>query len=165
MVDGIDINQEDAEKALLPDDLNSLAVGSYIVPNPNRRKYYPVYVLLIVAITYIASLLLPFIDFTVSLIILVLVALMLFVINNEFLISQDEVIEKILNFIDHPIGYYSIALTFLFNLKNILTPVWTTIIYSHESPPKLKTIIEINAYSGEILGDTDTESINAWKNI
>ena len=130
MVDGIDINQEDAEKALLPDDLNSLAVGSYIVPNPNRRKYYPVYVLLIVAITYIASLLLPFIDFTVSLIILVLVALMLFVINNKFLISQDEVIEKILNFIDHPIGYYSIALTFLFNLKNILTPVWTTIIYS-----------------------------------
>jgi hypothetical protein len=161
MVDGIDINQEDAEKALLPGDLNSLAVGSYIVPNPNRRKYYPVYVLLIVAITYIASLLLPFIDFTVSLIILVLVALMLFVINNKFLISQDEVIEKILNFIDHPIGYYSIALTFLFNLKNILTPVWTTIIYSHESPPKLKTIIEINAYSGEVLGDPYTESINA----
>jgi hypothetical protein len=161
MVDGIDINQEDAEKALLPDDLNSLAVGSYIVPNPNRRKYYPVYVLLIVAITYIASLLLPFIDFTVSLIILVLVALMLFVINNKFLISQNEVIEKILNFIDHPIGYYSIALTFLFNLKNILTPVWTTIIYSHESPPKLKTIIEINAYSGEVLGDPYTESINA----
>ena len=161
MVDGIDINQEDAEKALLPDDLNSLAVGSYIVPNPNRRKYYPVYVLLIVAITYIASLLLPFIDFKVSLIILVLVALMLFVINNKFLISQDEVIEKILNFIDHPIGYYSIALTFLFNLKNILTPVWTTIIYSHESPPKLKTIIEINAYSGEVLGDPYTESINA----
>ena len=161
MVDGIDINQEDAEKALLPDDLNSLAVGSYIVPNPNRRKYYPVYVLLIVAITYIASLLLPFIDFTVSLIILVLVALMLFVLNNKFLISQDEVIEKILNFIDHPIGYYSIALTFLFNLKNILTPVWTTIIYSHESPPKLKTIIEINAYSGEVLGDPYTESINA----
>ena len=161
MVDGIDINQEDAEKALLPDDLNSLAVGSYIVPNPNRRKYYPVYVLLIVALTYIASLLLPFIDFTVSLIILVLVALMLFVINNKFLINQDEVIEKILNYIDHPIGYYSIALTFLFNLKNILTPVWTTIIYSHESPPKLKTIIEINAYTGELLSDPYTESINA----
>ena len=161
MVDGIDINQDDADKALLPDDLNSLAVGSYIVPNPNRRKYYPVYVLLIVAVTYIASLLLPFIDFTVSLIILVLVALMLFVINNKFLINQDEVIEKILNFIDHPIGYYSIALTFLFNLKNILTPVWTTIIYSHESPPKLKTIIEINAYTGELLSDPYTESINA----
>ena len=161
MVDGIDINQDDAEKVLLPDDLNSLAVGSYIVPNPNRRKYYPIYVLLIIAITYISSLLLPFIDFTVSLIILLVVALMLFVINNKFLINQDEVIEKILNFIDHPIGYYSIALTFLFNIKNILTPVWTTIIYSHESPPKLKTIIEINEYSGELLSDPYTESINA----
>ena len=161
MVDGIDINQDDAEKALLPDDLNSLAVGSYIVPNPNRRKYYPVYVLLIVAITYIASLLLPFIDFTVSLVILVVVALMLFVINNKFLITQDEVIEKILNFIDHPIGYYSIALTFLFKLKNILTPVWTVIVYSHENPPQYKTIVEINALSGKIVTDPYPENINA----
>ena len=161
MVDGIDINQDDAQKALLPDDLNALAVGSYIVPNPNRRKYYPIYVVLVVAFTYIATLLLPFIDFTVSLIILVTVALMLFIVNNKFLINQNEVIEKILNYIDHPIGYYSIALTFLFNLKNILTPVWTTIIYSHESPPKFKTIIEINAYSGQLLSDPYTESINA----
>ena len=161
MVDGIDINQDDAEKAFLPDDLNSLAVGSYIVPNPNKRNYYPIYVLLIVAFTYISSLLLPFIDFTGSLIILVIVALMLFVINNNFLINQEEVIEKILKYIDHSIVYYSIALTFLFNFKNILTPVWTTIIYSHESPPKLKTIIEINAYSGEVLSDPYTESINA----
>jgi hypothetical protein len=161
MVDGIDIDQGDAERALLPDDLNSLAVGSYIVPNPNRRKYYPVYVLLIMALTYISSLLLPFIDFNLSLIILLIVASMLFVINNKFLITQDEVIEKVLKFIEHSIGYYSIALTFLFNIKNILTPVWTVIVYSHESPPKFKTIIEFNAYSGTVLGKPYTETINA----
>ena len=68
MVDGIDINQDDAEKALLPDDLNSLAVGSYIVPNPNKRKYYPLYVLSIVAFTYLASIFLTFINFNISLI-------------------------------------------------------------------------------------------------
>jgi|SRR6056300_443143 hypothetical protein len=161
MVDGIDIDQGDAERALLPDDLNSLAVGSYIVPNPNRRKYYPVYVLLIMALTYISSLLLPFIDFNLSLIILLIVASMLFVINNKFLITQDEVIEKVLKYIEHSIGYYSIALTFLFNIKNILTPVWTVIVYSHESPPKFKTIIEFNAYSGTVLGKPYTETINA----
>ena len=55
MVDGIDINQDDAQKALLPDDLNSLAVGSYIVPNPNKRKYYPLYVLSIVVIVNIGA--------------------------------------------------------------------------------------------------------------
>ena len=40
MVDGIDISREDAEKQIVPDDLNSLAVGSYIIPNPNRRRTY-----------------------------------------------------------------------------------------------------------------------------
>lgn len=161
MVDGIDIDQGDAERALLPDDLNSLAVGSYIVPNPNRRKFYPVYVLFVMALTYISSLLLPFIDFNLSLIILLIVASMLFAINNKFLITQDEVIEKVLKYIEHSIGYYSIALTFLFNIKNILTPAWTVIVYSHESPPKFKTIIEFNAYSGTVLGEPYTETINA----
>ena len=41
MVDGININQEDADQEYLPDDLNSLAVGSYVVPNPSKRKVYP----------------------------------------------------------------------------------------------------------------------------
>lgn len=161
MVDGIEINQDAAENALLPDDLNSLAVGSYVVPNPNRRKYYPRYVLLIIAITYISSLLLPFINFNTSLIILVIVAFLLFLVNNKFQIYQEEVIERILKYIEHSIGYYSIALTFMFNFKNILTPVWTVIVYSHESPPLFKTIIEVNAYSGVLLDNPYTESLNA----
>ena len=44
MVDGIEIDKKDAEDSLLPEDLNSLAVGSYVVPNPSRRKYYPAYI-------------------------------------------------------------------------------------------------------------------------
>ena len=59
------------------------------------------------------------------------------------------------------IGYYSIALTFLFKLKNILTPVWTAIVYSHENPPQFKTIVEINALSGRIVTEPYTENINA----
>ena len=34
MVEGIEISQEDADKQIVPEDLNSLAVGSYIVPSP-----------------------------------------------------------------------------------------------------------------------------------
>ena len=34
MVDGIEIDKDVAEETLLPDDLNSLAVGSYVVPDP-----------------------------------------------------------------------------------------------------------------------------------
>ena len=39
MIDGIDISKDDAEKQVVPEDLNSLAVGSYIIPNPKRRKF------------------------------------------------------------------------------------------------------------------------------
>lgn len=161
MVDGIEINQDDAVNSLIPEDLNSLAVGSYIVPNPNKRKFYPVYVILILACTYVASLFLNFINFNLSIIILLAVSLLLLLVNNKFLIPQEEVIENILSHINHSIGYYSIALTFLFNFKNILTPVWTVIVYSHESPPNFKTIVEISAFSGNLLSEPYTESINA----
>ena len=53
MVDGIEIDKKDAEDSLLPDDLNSLAVGSYVVPNPSRRKYYPAYILLVLSLIHI----------------------------------------------------------------------------------------------------------------
>ena len=51
MVDGIEIDKKDAEDSLLPEDLNSLAVGSYVVPNPSRRKYYPAYILSVCAVS------------------------------------------------------------------------------------------------------------------
>jgi len=38
MVDGINISEKVAEKELLPEDLNSLAVGNYTVPVPIKRK-------------------------------------------------------------------------------------------------------------------------------
>ena len=141
MVDGIEIDKKDAEDSLLPEDLNSLAVGSYVVPNPSRRKYYPAFI--------------P------TFIILVVLAALLLFLNNKFKINQGEVISNVLPYIEHSIGYYSVALTFLFNLKNILTPVWTVIAYSHESPPKFKTIVEINAFSGDIVTEPYSENLNA----
>ena len=161
MVDGIEINQSDAEEALLPDDLNSLAVGSYTVPNPNRRKHYPMYVVLVIITTYIASQFIDYVSFIPTFIILTFIIVILFTVDNKFKIQQQEVIERITDKIDHSIGYYSIALTFLFSLKNILTPVWTVIVYSHENPPQFKTIVEINALTGKIVTEPYSENINA----
>ena len=151
MVDGIEIDKDIAEETLLPDDLNSLAVGSYVVPDPRKRSQYPYVVLGVVLLSFITSLIIDFVSFVPVIIILSIVALLLFLVNNKFKIQQQEVIERITNNIDHSIGYYSIALTFQFTFKNILTPVWTVIVYSHENPPLNKTIIEINAFSGNCL--------------
>jgi len=161
MVDGIEIDKDIAEETLLPDDLNSLAVGSYVVPDPRKRKQYPFVVLGVVLLSFITSLIIEFVSFVPVIVILSIIALLLFVVNNKFQIQQQEVIEKITNNIDHSIGYYSIALTFQFTFKNILTPVWTVIVYSHENPPINKTIIEINAFSGKVITEPYTENLNA----
>ena len=129
MVDGIEIDKKDAEDSLLPEDLNSLAVGSYVVPNPSRRKYYPAYILSVCALFIIASFFFTFINFLPTFIILVLLAVLLLFLNNKFKITQGDVISNVLPYIDQSIGYYSVALTFLFNLKNILTPVWLSLIH------------------------------------
>ena len=161
MVDGIEIDKDIAEETLLPDDLNSLAVGSYVVPDPRKRIQYPYVVLGVVLLSFITSLIIDFVSFVPVIIILSIVALLLFLVNNKFKIQQQEVIERITNNIDHSIGYYSIALTFQFTFKNILTPVWTVIVYSHENPPLNKTIIEINAFSGKVITEPYTENLNA----
>jgi hypothetical protein len=161
MVDGIEIDKDVAEETLLPDDLNSLAVGSYVVPDPRKRSQYPYFVFAVLVITYLTSLVIDFVTFTPTFIILLFVVILLFLIDNKFKIQQQEVIEKITDSIEHSIGYYSIALTFLFSIRNILTPVWTVIVYSHENPPQFKTIVEINALSGKIITEPYTENINA----
>ncbi len=161
MVDGIEIDKDIAEETLLPDDLNSLAVGSYVVPDPRKRSQYPYVVLGVVLLSFITSLIIDFVSFVPVIIILSIVALLLFLVNNKFKIQQQEVIERITNNIDHSIGYYSIALTFQFTFKNILKPVWTVIVYSHENPPLNKTIIEINAFSGKVITEPYTENLNA----
>ena len=161
MVDGIEIDKKVADETLLPDDLNSLAVGSYVVPDPRKRAQYPYFVISVLVITYITSQIITFVSFIPTFVILTFVILILFIVDNKFKIQQQEVIEKIKGSIEHSIGYYSIALTFLFKLKNVLTPVWTVIVYSHENPPQYKTIVEINALSGKIVTDPYTENINA----
>ncbi len=161
MVDGIDIDKGVAEEALLPDDLNSLAVGSYVVPNPRKRRQYPYVVSAVILLTLLTSLIIDFVSFLPVIIILSFIALLLFFVDNKFKIQQQEVIEKITDNIEHSIGYYSIALTFQFTIRKILTPVWTVIVYSHENPPVNKTIIEISAFSGKVITEPYTEKLNA----
>ena len=161
MVDGIEIDKDIAEETLLPDDLNSLAVGSYVVPDPTKRRQYPYVVLVVILLTLLTSSVVNFVSFIPVFIILSFIATLLFFVDNKFKIQQQEVIEKITDNIEHSIGYYSIALTFQFTIRQILTPVWTVIVYSHENPPLNKTIIEISAFSGKVITAPYTEKLNA----
>ena len=160
MADGININEEDVQKENVPDDLNSLAVGSYVIPNPLRRRRFAHLVLLSSIIALALNFTLKLGNLLPSSIILGITGIFIYAIDNKITLNQHEILEFLTDKINHSIGYYSIALTFQFKFKlRFLNPVWTVIVYDHRNPPTLKTIVEIDAYNLVIIGDIYTEEI------
>ena len=160
MAEGININEEDVQKENVPDDLNSLAVGSYVIPNPLRRRRFAHLVLLSSIIALTLNFTLEIGNLIPSSIILGITSIFLYSIDNKISLNQHEILEFLNDRITHSIGYYSIALTFEFKLKlRFLNPVWTVIVYDHKIPPSLKSILEIDAYNLVLIGDIYTEEI------
>ena len=160
MAEGININEEDVQKENVPDDLNSLAVGSYVIPNPHRRRRFAHLVLLSSLIALALNFFLEVGNLVPSSIILGLTSIFIYAIDNKITLNQHEILEFFTENINHSIGYYSIALTFQFKFKfRLLNPVWTVIVYDHKNPPSLKTILEIDAVNLVLIGDIYTEEI------
>jgi len=160
MKDGINIELDTAEKQMVPDDLNSLAVGSYNIPDPIiRSRYFYIFIFLAfisVLITNINS----WINLYPAAVLLILLSFFIKLIENKQIVEQKDIIEVINSYLPHSVGYYSIALTFNFNLSfKLLNPIWTVIIYDHNNPPKQKSIIEFDAYTKKIVSDIYTEDI------
>ena len=160
MAEGININEEDVQKENVPDDLNSLAVGSYVIPNPLRRRRFAHLVLLSSIIALALNFTLELGNLLPSSIILGITSIFIYAIDNKITLNQHEILEFLTDKINHSIGYYSIALTFQFKFKlRFLNPVWTVIVYDHRNPPTLKTIVEIDAFNLVLIGDIYTEEI------
>ena len=160
MKDGINIDNESAEKQMVPDDLNSLAVGSYRIPNPLVRNRYFYIFLFLSLLSFLLTTFNNWINLYPASFLLILFSIFIKFIENNNIIDQSEIIEYVSDQIPHSIGYYSIALTFDFNFNiRLLNPIWTVIIYDHNNPPKQKSIIEVDAYSKEIISDVYTEDV------
>ena len=160
MADGINIDEKDVQKENVPDDLNSLAVGSYVIPNPLRRRRFAHLVLLSSIIALALNFTLELGNLLPSSIILGITSIFIYAIDNKITLNQHEILEFLTDKINHSIGYYSIALTFQFKFQlRLLNPVWTVIVYDHKNPPSLKTILEIDALNLVLIGDIYTEEI------
>ena len=160
MAEGININEKDVQKENVPDDLNSLAVGSYVIPNPLRRRRFAHLVLLSSIIALALNFTLELGNLLPSSIILGITSIFIYAIDNKITLNQHEILEFLTDKINHSIGYYSIALTFQFKFKlKFLNPVWTVIVYDHRNPPTLNTIVEIDAFNLVLIGDIYTEEI------
>ena len=160
MKDGINIDLDAAEKQLVPDDLNSLAVGSYNIPNPIiRNRYFYIFMLLAI-ISVLITTMNSWINLYPAAILLFLISLFIKFIENKKIVKQKEIIEIVSKYLPHSIGYYSVALTFNFSLQfKLLSPIWTVIVYDHNNPPKQKSIIEFDALTEKIISDIYTEDV------
>ena len=160
MKDGINIDQDAVQDQLVPDDLNSLAVGSYEVPDPKIRNRYFFVFLALSLMSFIFSILKFWINLYPAAILLLGLAVFMKLIENNRVVTQNEVIEHIAIKIPHSIGYYSIALTFDFSFKlKFLKPIWTVIVYDHNNPPQKKSIVEFDSITKDIISDVYTEDI------
>ena len=153
---GIDISEADASKENLPEDLNSLAYGAYRLPDLSRRRLFAYIILFFCISSFTLSYFLQIRIFTYPGVIFLIIFVYIYSLNNQIKIDQSEVIETTAKYIDHSVGYYSVALTFngLF-----LHPVWTVIIYDHNIPPSCRSIIEINANTSELIGEVYKEML------
>ena len=75
MAEGININEEDVQKQNVPDDLNSLAVGSYVIPDPIRRRRFGHLVSFTAFLNLLLNYLIEWINFGSTSLILFLVAI------------------------------------------------------------------------------------------
>ena len=105
MAEGININEEDVQKQNVPDDLNSLAVGSYVIPDPIRRRRFGHLVSAIAFINLLLNYFIDWINFATTSFILFLVAIFIYLIDNRISLNQNSIIEHLENIITHSIGY------------------------------------------------------------
>ena len=153
---GININAEEADKENIPDDLNALAYGAYRIPDLKRRKIFSLILFSLVILTFSLDYIFSWLDLTYSLLILIPISIYLYFLISKTKIKQSDVIQTIAAHISHSIGYYSSALTF----KGILlTPVWTVIVYDHNSPPKQRSIVEVDANTGHLINNVFSEML------
>ena len=153
---GIDIDEDEANKENIPDDLNSLAYSAYRIPDLKRRKIFSLIIFIIILLSIILNYLFIWLDFRFSLLILSTITIYLYFVKSKMNITQSEVIQNIGPHIDHSLGYYSTALTFT---GLLLKPVWTVIVYDHNNPPQQRSIVEIDANTGQLINDVYAENL------
>ena len=153
---GINIDQTDAFKENIPEDLNSLAYSAYRIPDIKRRMLIRYTLLSILISVFIFDRIYTWINFSYAYVLLILISIYTLLLSSKMKIPQSDVIQLVGKYINHSIGYYSVALTFRGLLLN---PVWTCIMYDHHNPPQNKSIVEIDANTGLLVGTVYSESL------
>jgi hypothetical protein len=154
MADGIHIPKEVAEREALPEDLDANLVGPYRFPNPRRRRTAAAVYLLSAALMAGFTPGEPRLWLGVAL----LAGLGLYHLAAAWplRLEQEEALSRAAALVDYPVGHVSAAVTFHGWRAR---PRWHVIVYDAHDPPARRSLVELDAVSGEPTAEVYTEEI------
>jgi hypothetical protein len=151
---------ERAEGDVLPDDLDVTAyVGPYLFPPPTRRRI-PATMYLILALLCAGGWLLG--DnrgLLAAAIFLGLVSLYHYLTAWPLNIDQTEALQIASRAIGFAVGHASAQMSWR-GLRS--RPVWQILLYSADSPPTMRGLVELDAVDGHVIGDYAEPNPEDW---
>lgn len=155
MTDGIHVPREIADAEGIPEDLDANIVGPYRFPDPNRRR-------LAGWMYAIGAVLLGVLAVTVATLYWVMAVLMAVLAAWHFLaawplrIDQERALEVGASLAPFAVGHASAAVTF-HGVRS--RPRWSVIMYSADDPPSRRSLVQLDAVTGEPVAEVYTESV------
>lgn len=144
----------------LPDDLDVTAyVGPYTFPNIRRRRIAAVLyfvVALACAAGYAGT---DNSGLLVAAIFLAGVALYHWITGWNLAVDQTEALTVATRAVGFPIGHASAQLAWRGWLSR---PTWRVLVYSADSPPSIRGLVELDAVDGEVLGEYTEKNPEDW---
>jgi hypothetical protein len=151
---------EEPEGDVLPADLDVTAyVGPYLFPSMERRRI-PATMYLVLALGCLGGYAFSANDgLLAAAIFLALVAAYHFVCAWPLAVDQTEALLIATRTVGFPVGHASAQLAWR-GLRS--RPVWRILLYSADSPPSLRGLVELDAVDGHVIGDYTEPNPEDW---
>jgi hypothetical protein len=148
------------EGDVLPDDLDVTAyVGPYLFPSMTRRRIPAVMYLVLAALCLGGYALSSNRGLLAAAIFLVLVAAYHFACAWPLVVDQTEALLVATRTVGFPVGHASAQLAWR-GLRS--RPAWRILLYSADSPPSMRGLVELDAVDGHVIGDYTEPNPEDW---
>ena len=144
----------------LPEDLDVTAyVGPYVFPDITRRRIPAVMYLVVAAACVAGYVLTNNQGALVAAILLTLIAAYHFAAAYHLAIDQTEALVIATRTVGFPVGHASAQLAWR-GLRS--RPAWRILLYSADSPPSTRGLVELDAVEGHVMGEYTEDNPEDW---
>jgi len=152
--DGILIPEDLAAAESVPDDLDAGTVGPYRFPDPLRRRWAGGVYLGMAAVLMVLAFSTAGLWITVAL--LVGMAGYHWWSSWPLSLDQGEALAEAARQVPFSVGHASVAVSFV-GIRS--RPRWQAILYSSESPPLRRALVELDGVTGALCSEVYTEEL------